>query len=600
MTLFFIFILGRALGALMAVAADAHGWLGDVIIHKHTIAIFSAAIVVVGYSMRSINTEQLPLVTAPMAEGFGLGAVLCTIPAYISSPNGSLRNGMLHISLNTVLGGVTAYYNPSLILGRFYLGLVAVLTMLPRIFDATATMVKSLLAHSENGLPSEEVLEKDDITISATDGNDLYDYYYQTGDKLRPPPARTLESPEWFQMRKNLFSRYMTVLPTPKSTPLIRKLQDHFWQGDEYMDPVIALGRRTSMGKVRNMVHQALTHGIESVPDVPEEIVRLFEHLDRKPSWFDEDEYERGRVILLGSTMVGRLTTFAMNIVMTALSQAVANAVGSTGQYTNTKTVIRRHLETAHFFHRISLPRGSDRFSETFQEIVKVRFMHSQVRYAAKKRWGSKVFAFHGNAISNTDMALGITSFGILNLIFDNIFGRDFTISDLDAAVKHWGYIGYVFGVAEDIIPKSFKEGVEEFDYILSTHGYAPEWSPKVSDSQLIVLEEATRLISNPSMQCFVSVTAVPLFHGLLYSFGGDELGYRAVIAMTVAKALVILSTIFKALPGNDARMEVSSKRGNGVGFLVLEKIAKRVGLSSVTFETHDKSDPMDFAIISI
>jgi hypothetical protein len=45
-----------------------------------------------------------------------------------------------------------------------------------------------------------------------------------------------------------------------------------------------------------------------------------------------------------------------------------------------------------HFFHRISLPGGSARFSNTFQEIVKVRFMHSQVRYAAKKCWGSKAF----------------------------------------------------------------------------------------------------------------------------------------------------------------------------------------------------------------
>ncbi|OBT79844.1 hypothetical protein VF21_01533 [Pseudogymnoascus sp. 05NY08] len=249
------------------------------------------------------------------------------------------------------------------------------------------------------------------------------------------------------------------------------------------------------MGKVRGIPMKALANGIDAIPDAPREILDLFEHLDRKPSWFSQDEYEWGRVLLVNTTVVGGFTALAMNFIITA------NAVGSTGHYTNLKTVFRRHLETAHFFHRISLPGGSDRFSETFQEIVKVRFMHSKVRYQMKKRWGPDVFAVHSNPISNTDVALGITAFGVQKLISDSVFGRDVSTSDLDAATRSWGYIAHVFGVAEDLIPLAFKDGVEEFDYILSSHGTPSQWSPKVADSLFIVFDEAIKLVNNSLCQ---------------------------------------------------------------------------------------------------
>jgi hypothetical protein len=414
-------------------------------------------------------------------------------------------------------------------------------------------------------------------------------------------------------MRKRLLSRYIDVRFVPRQTPLVQKMQDHFWQGDEYMDPVIGLGRRTSMGKVRGLMLQALSSGIESVPDAPQEIVNLFEHLDRKPEWFDEETFERGRIVLANSTRLGRLIALAMNFITTSQASSVANAVGSTGQYTNPKTVMRRHLETAHFFHRVSLPRGSHRFSETFQEIVKVRFMHSQVRFAARKRWGEKTFGEHGNPISNTDMALGITAFGIQNLIGDSAFGRDFATSDLDAAVRHWGYIAYIFGVSENLIPLNFQEAVEQFDYILSTHGKAPEWSPTVADSLLIVPEEAVNLVSNPILRGLLTWTAVPFFHGLLYHFGGDDLSYRvlstrytsrvrmriqAIFAVTVGTAIGTLSIVLGSLPGHEARMIARASRGSPTGrsaLLLIEMMAKKVGVREVTFETHDMTNAKDF-----
>ena len=264
-----------------------------------------------------------------------------------------------------------------------------------------------------------------------------HDHYHQTGQALRAPSARTLQSPEWFPTRQRLLSQLINVQEVPVRTPLVKRLQDKFWQGDQYMDPVIQLGKAIGMSNIRKMLTQALDHDIESVPNAPKELASLFGHLDRQPEWFNEDDYERGRIALANASPIGRLVGLAMAFLVTAQAGSVANAVGSTAQYTRASAVIRRHVETALFFHRVSLSGGYTRSSETSHEIVEVRFMHAQVRAAAKKRWGPAVLAIHGNPISDADVTLGITAFGVQKLIGDCVFGRRFSSRDLDAMVRY-------------------------------------------------------------------------------------------------------------------------------------------------------------------
>ena len=384
------------------------------------------------------------------------------------------------------------------------------------------------------------------------------------------------------------------------------------------MDPVIQLGKAIGMSKVRKMLTQALDHGIESVPDAPKELVSLFSHLDRKPEWFNEDDYERGRIALANASPIGRLVGLAMTFLVTAQAGSVANAVGSTAQYTRTSTVIRRHVETAHFFHRVSLPGGSARFSETFQEIVKVRVMHAQVRAAAKKRWGPAVLAIHGNPISDADVALGITAFGVQKLIGDCAFGRRFSSQDLDATVRYWGYIGYVMGVSEDIIPRNFLEGVEEMDYILSSHGAPPDWSPRIADSLLLMLEEPIKLADSAIKRWMFRAIILPFFHGLLYHFSGDELGYRflsvryksrvcmrmtAFYAVIVAQFIVCLWTLGDLLPGREAQVRkqaVEGGRGEKMVLDLLQRAAKKIQHDDCMFTTHDQSVPSELGAVRI
>jgi hypothetical protein len=107
-----------------------------------------------------------------------------------------------------------------------------------------------------------------------------FDYYYRPGQALRPAPQRIASSPDWYQLRKNVLSSWRSIEPTPPTTPLTQRLEDHFWQGDEYIDPVVALAFSTSVESVRDMFERAVEQGIESVDNPPAELTAFFAHID--------------------------------------------------------------------------------------------------------------------------------------------------------------------------------------------------------------------------------------------------------------------------------------------------------------------------------
>ena len=98
----------------------------------------------------------------------------------------------------------------------------------------------------------------------------------------------------------------------------------------------------------------------------------------------------------------------------------MSSATGATGRLV--RDPIRRQHETTDFFRKVPMS-GGFALSPTFADIVRVRLMHSQVRYSLKRRWGAATFSSHGNPISNSDMAFGVGMFGVLPMLYDEVFG---------------------------------------------------------------------------------------------------------------------------------------------------------------------------------
>ena len=74
--------------------------------------------------------------------------------------------------------------------------------------------------------------------------------------------------------------------------------------------------------------------------------------------------------------------------------------------------------------------------------------------------------------------------------------------------------------------PRILSLGIE-MDYILSSHGAPPGWSPRIADLLLLMLEEPIKLVDRAIKRWMFRVIILLFFHGLLYHFSGDELGFR-------------------------------------------------------------------------
>jgi hypothetical protein len=432
------------------------------------------------------------------------------------------------------------------------------------------------------------------------------DYYYRPGMPLRPAPPRASPSTDWFEMRKRLFSDWITVREVPIPTRQSQLLNDHLWEGDEAVDAVVGLSRRIGPAVFRDMLDKVLDTGIESLPDAPAELTRLIEDMLRVPDWFDADVYERGRRLLIDCSPIGRMGGTITNVVMTAYGEAVGSATGATGRFQ--RTPFRRTLETADFFRKVLQEGGLDRNSESFKTTVRVRYMHGQVRAALRAKWGPESFARNGNPISNSDMALGVPSYAAVNLLIDASFGRKFTESDLDAVTMFWGYHAYRFGVSEAIIPKNGIEAVKLFDQTLATYGQPSEWADELASSLISFTQGAMTSGGSTLAKLVGRKVMFPLYLGMVVNIGQKPVGLRATsffgrdekqlrrlekFAVLWARAIVGRARLRDLIPGREKRMRTRAMQGDPrseESFRGLQHLAAQHEVHAATFDGHDSS----------
>lgn len=459
------------------------------------------------------------------------------------------------------------------------------------------------------------------MTISAAPGAGVngggsdrhpYDYYYRDGMDLRPAPPRAGDraGADWWEMRRRLFSRWMEVKPVPDETPLLQRLADHMWQGDELMDAVVALGRRIGPANLRDQFEQALAGGTDATPDAPPELRAVLEDMARVPDWFDAAAYERGRLLLVDCSPIGKAGGLIVNVIMTSFGEAVGSATGATGRLQ--RDPYRRQLETNAFFQTIPYADALEPYSATFNATARVRLMHCQVRAALRAKWGDEHFARHGNPISATDMALGVAAYAAVNLLIDQSFGRTVTERDLDDVTMFWAYHAFRFGVSEDALALTGREAVEMYDWCLANYGTAGSWAEEVAPALLNFTEELFTSSESKVANRIGARVAFPLFLGLVAHLGGDPVGYATAGATgrtrrqlqryeravkVLARGVVGYAALRDRFPGRQERMVRNAVDGdpfaNASQELILS-LAARHGHEAATYRSHDASTAAD------
>ncbi|WP_198653478.1 oxygenase MpaB family protein [Actinocorallia populi] len=433
----------------------------------------------------------------------------------------------------------------------------------------------------------------------AEPGRHPFDHYHRRGMPLRPGPEAAAPSPLWLtEPHHRLFSPWIPVSAVPERTALTALFDDHRWQGDELMDAVVSAFGRVGMPRGRRMLDQALDRGIDAVPDPPDELVELFRHLDDPPEWFDARRWERGRRLWIGSSLSGKLTMLFSDAMGTFVGAEVSSATGQTRRFLT--DFRRRELETATWFHDVTLPGGADRHSPVFKSIVRVRLMHAQARLALRRAWGDEHFARHGNPVSNAMTMGAAITFGLFPPLFDHAHGRRITPADLDDVMLYWAYIAHLMGVTDELVPRRALDGLHLAHHMILTAGGPTPWTA------VTVNAVCDRVLSPRPVRRRLQLEALAPLFGLLSALTGESLvrallrgsplaGVRLQPWQAVAEALTRLNVLQRRigdrLPGARRRRERRARHGDVWQRRAVAAVAERARRSGITASPYDHHD---------
>ncbi|WP_167108127.1 oxygenase MpaB family protein [Mycobacterium sp. DL592] len=428
---------------------------------------------------------------------------------------------------------------------------------------------------------------------------------------LRPiPPGRDHFADQWRRMREFLFGEWIDIDKEVQPSDLTRLRDDYFWQRDEYMIGAVDAFERLGPEQGRALFEQALTRGIDTLDDPPQEFVDLFEHLDRLPAQFDLESAERGRMLAMASTWAATTIIRSWAFYETAMTGDISAATGATGRFADDGP--RRFIETARVFAAFTLPDIFDRQSQAFQDVVRVRLMHALASRGLRRKWGDDVYLKFGEPIPVTSL-LGFGSGMLLGRLVDHAFGRKLTPQQLEDLAEYSSFSGRLWGAPELLHSENGIELIKSLNYVLARGGNPSPWRAQLVDAiagpaHLTTLTEALpgwvrNLVSQYANQITASIALAPA--GVVFGYQQieamvagtlfEQLGYnferRARYFANITKLNVGIAMVADRLPWSNPIREARKKSGAAARerIAMLDKIARDLQ-TPTTYTHHDRS----------
>lgn len=222
--------------------------------------------------------------------------------------------------------------------------------------------------------------------------------------------------------------------------------------GDVVADPYAALMSRYSVAALIDMLKTACRHGIEAVPDAPEELAAFIAAMEATPDWINLDLVEEGaQTARISAALIAHFITRGA-FIATFTNTYAALPMGLTGALSGRRAA-RRVNETASFFAVTTLPGALKRYGPGFEAAAMVRLMHSMVRYNALKKSGKWDVDIYGIPVPQVDqMPAGmigqyLTSQQVLRQ------GRTEFNDEERALVEFGRYRCFLLGLPEELLP---------------------------------------------------------------------------------------------------------------------------------------------------
>lgn len=233
---------------------------------------------------------------------------------------------------------------------------------------------------------------------------------------------------------------------------------DAMFEGDPLADDVAAWMVQNGVGRSMKLFDQALVHGIGSVADAPPALRALFDSIDRRPAWVDDDMLLRGQraVQRTGHLMpyiLGDITLVGGYLTMTSMNKSLV----ATGALAPGSSAKRLH-ETLCWWLDVTGDHGLDRHAPGFVSTIKVRVMHALVRLRLAKDPAWR-FDEWGAPLSQAHLATTNQAFGAAYVTLARSLGIRYSRAEREAMMHLWRYAGFLMGVKDAFSCSTEREG---------------------------------------------------------------------------------------------------------------------------------------------
>ena len=221
---------------------------------------------------------------------------------------------------------------------------------------------------------------------------------------------------------------------------------------------------------VVELVEQALTEGIDSVPNPPPAMADLFAEFETVPAWVDPDLIAQGEGIWRrwGTALFSVAGGETLEMYTEA---AVAKPLSLAGGYAG-DNALRRFLETARFWIDVSQPNALlTPGSAGRATAMRVRVMHVWVRrtVAEHPEWDRDRW---GDPISQSYQLLTLMGGSVVPAMALWLTGIQTTPKEIRALLHYQRYLGHLLGVRTQWYPANISEALRLLAFVNLTRSY--------------------------------------------------------------------------------------------------------------------------------
>ena len=239
----------------------------------------------------------------------------------------------------------------------------------------------------------------------------------------------------------------------------VRRFAEAYFDTDPAAEAFVAdvydgLGARAG----REMLDQAIEHGIETVPDAPDSMRALFAEFELDPPWLDHAQVELGaKVFRRWGTALFKFATATTLDMYTESS--IAKPLALSGGYTHGRAQ-HRQLETIKFWIDVSEPGGLATGGAGRATSMRVRIMHVFIRrrLIEHPEWDLEAW---GKPISVGDATLTLMGGSIVPGLGLWSIGHQTTLREIEALLHFWRYVGHLLGVQPDWYPENVQQSLQ-------------------------------------------------------------------------------------------------------------------------------------------